>query len=83
MKNNDTKIPPNNLEAEQAVLGSIFLENKELSNVINILSENDFYNTSHQKIFKTILALNNDGKSIDYVTVCNSLRDERILDSCG
>jgi hypothetical protein len=83
MKDNNTKVPPNNIEAEQGVLGSLILSNKEIGNVINILSVDDFYTNANQIIFKTILSLNEEGKVIDYITICNSLRDSGKLDSCG
>ncbi len=45
------KVPPQNIEAEQSVLGGILIENEALNKVVEILSPEDFYRDSHRKIF--------------------------------
>ncbi len=59
------RLPPQNIEAEQAVLGAIFLEPSSLTFASEILIPEDFYRASHQKIFNVMLKLNDHGKAVD------------------
>jgi len=45
------RLPPQNLEAETSVLGSVLLENEALNRVLEILQEDDFYRNAHRRIF--------------------------------
>ena len=58
------RIPPQNIEAEQAVLGAIFLEPSSLTLASEILIPEDFYRGAHQKIFNAMLKLNDEGKAV-------------------
>jgi len=51
------KVPPQNIEAEQSILGSILLENSAINAVQEILSPGDFYSEAHKKIFNAIVEL--------------------------
>lgn len=63
MDNNfQDRTPPQNIEAEQAVLGAIFLEPNALITASEILMPDDFYRSGHQIIFETMLDLNDHGK---------------------
>ncbi len=77
------KIPPQNLEAEQSILGGILLENNALNNVIEVLDVNDFYSESHRKIFSAIVELSEKSEPSDLVTLCNILRNNSQLDKVG
>jgi replicative DNA helicase len=77
------KLPPQNIEAEQSVLGSILLENSALNNVLEIISDGDFYSEAHKKIFKTIYDLSEKNEPVDLITLSNALRDKNMLDSVG
>lgn len=77
------RIPPQNIEAEQAVLGAIFLEPSSLTLASEILIPEDFYRTSHQKIFDAMLNLSDKGEPVDLVTVTSELADVKILDEIG
>ena len=77
------KLPPQNIEAEQSVLGSILLENSALNNVQEIISDGDFYSEAHKKIFKTIYDLSEKNEPVDLITLSNALRDKNMLDSVG
>ena len=68
------RTPPQNIEAEQAVLGAIFLEPNSLILASEILVPEDFYRSGHQKIFDVMLTLNEMGKAIDLVTVTEELQ---------
>src|SRR6056297_1209960 len=51
------RLPPQNIEAEQAVLGGVFLRNSIFHSLIDILQTDDFYTPVHQTIYKTFLDL--------------------------
>ena len=76
-------LPPQNLEAEMAVLGSMMLDEKAISTVIELLDQNSFYKDSHRKIFEAICNLYNANKAVDLVTVNDELKRQGILDSIG
>ncbi len=77
------KLPPQNLEAEQSVLGSILLENNAINRVMEILSANDFYSEAHRKIFNVISDLSEKNDPVDLITLSNALKDKNLLDSVG
>ena len=54
-------LPPQNLEAEMAVLGSMMLDEKALAVAIELLVENYFYKDSHRKVFQAVLMLKRNG----------------------
>ena len=77
------KLPPQNLEAEQSILGGILLDNQALNNVLEILNANDFYSDVHRKIFAAILELSEKNEPCDVVTLSNNLKDKKQLDQIG
>ncbi|MFJ5624485.1 replicative DNA helicase [Peribacillus loiseleuriae] len=77
------RIPPQNVEAEQAVLGAIFLEPSSLTVSSEILIPEDFYRSSHQKVFNAMLKLNDMGKAVDLVTVTEELAAAKTLEEVG
>lgn len=77
------RVPPHNHEAEQSVLGAIFLDPDALITASEILMADDFYRTAHQKIFETMLSLNDRGKSIDVVMVTEELAAKKELEDVG
>lgn len=77
------RIPPQNIEAEQAVLGAIFLEPTSLTLASELLIPEDFYRVAHQKIFNAMLTLNDKGEPVDLVTVTSELADAKILEEVG
>jgi replicative DNA helicase len=77
------RTPPHNIEAEQAVLGAIFLEPHAIVTASEILEPQDFYRASHEKIFEAMLTLSNKGEPIDLVTVTTLLANKQILDDIG
>lgn len=64
---------PNNIEAEQSVLGSVLLDNEIAGHVISALKEEDFYSEANKKVFLAYISLNNARKPIDSVTLINEL----------
>lgn len=77
------RTPPQNMEAEQALLGAVFLEKNALNSAIEILQPDDFYRTNHQRIFEVFLHLSEADEPVDLVTVTSELQDRRWLDEIG
>ena len=77
------KIPPQNLEAEQSILGSILLENGAINSVLEVLSKGDFYSEAHRKIFNVMVELSEKNEPVDLITLSNALRDKNLLDTIG
>jgi replicative DNA helicase len=77
------KLPPQNLEAEQSVLGGLMLEADAWDAVVDLVSEKDFYKDAHQKIFSAVGELHKRNQPIDILTVSNFLKDKNELDEIG
>jgi replicative DNA helicase len=77
------RLPPHSIEAEQAVLGGIFLDPESWMKVSERLRAEDFYRRDHQLIFNAIGALDADGKPFDIVTVAEYLESHQQLDDIG
>lgn len=77
------KIPPHNIEAEQAVLGGLFLDPEAFFKVMERLRDEDFYRRDHQIIFNAISGLDADGKPFDLVTTAEWLENHKQLDEAG
>ncbi|RNC28933.1 MAG: Replicative DNA helicase [Candidatus Dichloromethanomonas elyunquensis] len=77
------KVPPHNLEAEQAVLGALMLDPQKGSTVFEILSPEDFYRDTHKNIFLAIREIFEKGDPVDLVTVAENLRQNGKLESVG
>ncbi|MBO0994877.1 replicative DNA helicase [Bacillus sp. SD088] len=77
------RTPPQNIEAEQAVLGAIFLEPSSMMLATEILLPEDFYRSGHQKIFDCMMKLTEIGKAVDLVTVSEELAASKTLEDVG
>lgn len=78
------KVPPQNLEMEEAVLGAILLEKEKLSDVTEILPKPEcFYLDAHQKIYSAVLDLLSEGSAIDMLTVTEKLNKTGELELIG
>ena len=67
--------PPQSLEAEQAVLGSILIDSRCVAEVIGILKPEDFYLRQNREVYETIYTMFNFSQTIDPVTVLNKMRE--------
>jgi replicative DNA helicase len=76
-------VPPQNLEAEQAVLGGIFLNNTIFHTVVDLLRDEDFYSPVHKTIFQSFSDLYRQNVPIDLVTVSEHLKRSGRLDEVG
>lgn len=79
----EPRLPPQNLEAEQSVLGAILLDNEAMAKVIDILTPEDFYRTAHRKIFQAIADLDERNEAIDQVTLSEHLKGKGELEAVG
>ncbi|AUJ31102.1 MAG: replicative DNA helicase [Liquorilactobacillus nagelii] len=77
------RLPPQNIEAEQAVLGSVFLNTAALVDAMEYVQPADFYRRAHQVIFQTMVDLNDQDEVIDVVTVNNRLTEQNQLEDVG
>ena len=73
---NRLHIPPHNIEAEQACLGSCLIDAEALDRISEVLSgPDDFYREAHSEIYQAMLHLAEGNSNIDVITVCDQLRD--------
>jgi len=77
------RVPPNNLEAEESLLGAMLLSADATSVALSICSVADFYKPAHGHIFSAVLQLYERGEPIDAITVTDELRRSGLLDSIG
>jgi replicative DNA helicase len=77
------KLPPQNIEAEESVLGGILIENEAINRVTEILDADDFYRDAHRKIFNALINLSERDEPADLITLTNELRKIDQLDSIG
>lgn len=77
------KLPPQNIDAEQSVIGGIMLEQDAWDEICDVITEEDFYKPSHRKIFASIKTLKNQNNPTDLVTISNALMSADELDKIG
>jgi replicative DNA helicase len=77
------KLPPQDIEAEKSVLGSLMLDKNAIVNVADFLLPSDFYENKHQKIYSTIIELWSKGEPVDILTVSHELKAKKELSSVG
>ncbi|MBU4371530.1 MAG: replicative DNA helicase [Proteobacteria bacterium] len=77
------KVPPQNLDAEQSVLGGILLDNLALNTVLEVLDQSDFYSDAHRKIFAAVIELSNRNEPCDLITLSNLLKDQKRMEQVG
>jgi replicative DNA helicase len=77
------KIPPQSLEAEQSVLGSILLDNDALHVAAELLAPEEFYREAHRKIFAAMIALYEKSEPVDIITINDHLNGRGELEAVG
>ena len=77
------KIPPNSVEAEQSILGGLMIDQEAWEKISDIVVESDFYRKDHKIIFSVISKLNQNGHPCDVVTVSEDLNKEGNLEDAG
>jgi replicative DNA helicase len=77
------RLPPQNLDAEESILGGILLDPEAISRVIDVLRPDAFYISAHQEIYRAALTLHTSGRPTDLMSVTTWLQDQRLLDRIG
>lgn len=76
-------MPPQNIEAEQAVLGAMLIEREAIARVLEILQPQHFYREAHRLIFQVMAQLFDRNEAVDIVTVVEELRRQNKLEEAG
>ena len=77
------RIPPQNIEAEQSVIGAMLIDKEAIAKTSEILRPEDFYRQDNRVIYEAILALYNKNEAVDLVTVTEQLKSSGKLDEIG
>jgi replicative DNA helicase len=83
MGSEEIKIPPQNIEAEQSVLGAMLLSDEAIGTALEVLDASWFYEDAHRKIYSAILDLYNERKNVDLITLSDKLRGDGSLELIG
>ena len=79
----DLRVPPQNIDAEQALLGAVLLRPETMHEIIDTINPDVFYVEKHRVIFKAMLDLFGKSEPIDLLTVSGRLKEQKLLDSVG
>lgn len=77
------RVPPQSLEAEQALLGGVLVDPDALTRVVDTVRSEHFYRPSHRLLFETIAKLFEKGEPIDLISVSETLKSNKLLESIG
>ena len=77
------RVPPHNIEAEQALLGSMFLSSEAVEVAVSLVKREDFYRPTHQRIFEAIEYLYSRAIPVDQVSVADRLESVNVLEQVG
>ena len=77
------QVPPQDIEAEQAVLGAVFLDADAIIDAMEVIAPEDFYRGSHQIIFQAMIQLNDRSESIDLITLKAEIEKSNSLEDVG
>jgi replicative DNA helicase len=83
MDNHQVNIPPQNIEAEASLLGSILIDSDSLVKIADAISSDDFYDPRHQKIYDAIHQLYEKHYAIDVLTITDQIKNNGLLDAAG
>jgi replicative DNA helicase len=77
------RVPPQSIEAEQAVIGALLIDPNAIAKVVDIIKADNFYKQAHKLIYSTVVNLFNNNEPIDVVTVSESLKSNDKLEQAG
>jgi replicative DNA helicase len=77
------KLPPQNIEAEQCLLGSLMIDKNAIIKVVDFLEPRDFYRKTHQEIYRAMQELFEKGEVIDFLSLSNRLKEKEKLEEVG
>ena len=83
MDNHQLNIPPQNIEAEASLLGSILIDSDSLVKIADTIHSEDFYDPRHQKIYDAIHQLYEKHYAIDVLTITDQIKNNGLLDAAG
>lgn len=83
MANNEPRVPPQDLESEQALIGSLLLNSESYYEIGDTIRPESFYSERHRVIWTAIIDLIDQKNPVDSITVANILRDRKELDAVG
>ena len=83
MGHEEIRIPPQNVEAEKSVLGSMLIDQEAIGAAVEVLDEMWFYDNAHRKIYKAVVDLYQARKNVDLVTLSDKLKSDGLLDQVG
>lgn len=81
--NNNDRLPPQSIQAERSVLGSMLRENTVIGDVLQIVRQDDFYQDAHRRLFSAISGLYDKAHPVDLVTLANLLQEQKQIDDVG
>lgn len=79
----DHHLPPQSVEAEESIISALLIDNSSLTDVMEILTPDDFYRQNHQKIFAAVAELFNSGEPVDLVTLAQALKRRGDIEKVG
>lgn len=82
-KKDELRIPPQNIEAEQAILGGILMDPRAIDLVVPMIKKGAFYKDAHNRIYDAMLILHEKGEPVDSLTLTNYLSGTNTLDKIG
>jgi replicative DNA helicase len=82
-QNYQDRLPPQNIDAEEAILGGILLDPEAMGRVLEVLRPEAFYISAHQEVYRAAIALQAQGRPTDLMSVTSYLNDHGLLDKVG
>ena len=79
----DEKLPPHDIDAEQAVIGSLLIDGTAIYKIATFLEKEDFYHEQSQQIYRACLSLYQHDEAINQITVAQELARQEKLEACG
>lgn len=79
----EERIPPQNLQAEQSVIGAMLIDKNAIIKAVEILRPDSFYRDAHRYIFESILELFDKGEPVDLITITETMRKNNFLEHAG
>jgi replicative DNA helicase len=79
----EDRLPPQSLDAERSVLGSMLRENSVIGDILQILRTDNFYLDAHQKIFQAMISLYDKGHPVDLVVLAELLKEQKYIEDVG
>ncbi|NDJ17547.1 replicative DNA helicase [Myxacorys almedinensis] len=77
------RVPPQNIDAEEAILGGILLDPDAIARILDLLKPEAFYLSAHQEMFRAALTLHNQGTPVDLMSITAWLHDRGLLEKIG